>query len=89
MHDSEIIIDRLCGLVARVPGYRSRGPGATGFHSVTTTMLPHTLFVYFSSVITQKYTYSYVYIYIHVIYKSKKSSYPRNRAVEAYRVVRC
>jgi hypothetical protein len=24
-------LDRLCGIVVRVPGYRSRGPGATRF----------------------------------------------------------
>jgi hypothetical protein len=24
----KIFIDRLCGLVVRVPGYRSRGPGS-------------------------------------------------------------
>jgi hypothetical protein len=24
---TEIVVDRLCGIVLRVPGYRSRGPG--------------------------------------------------------------
>jgi hypothetical protein len=25
---NKILVDRLCGLVARVPAYRSRGPGS-------------------------------------------------------------
>jgi hypothetical protein len=26
--DVAVLLDRLCGLVVRVPGYRSRGPGS-------------------------------------------------------------
>jgi hypothetical protein len=28
IYESSFIFDRLCGLVVRVPGYRSRGPGS-------------------------------------------------------------